>query len=103
MKDLGALTLELDEPVVTTTAVANGGERVELVVHQHNGVWQFIGPTGGTEGNEEVLHFAHLLQRDAGLSQVRRLPPGGVMTRMPIGWATQQFKTDEEIDARFAD
>lgn len=103
MKDLGALTLELDEPVVTTAAVACGSERVELVVHQHNGVWQFIGHTAGAEGNEEVLHFAHLLEDDVALSQVRRLPPGGVMTRMPFGWATQHFETDAEIDLRFAE
>lgn len=103
MKDLGPVTLELDEPVVTTKPVAEGEERVGLVIHQHAGVWQFIGATGGTDENVEVLHFFHLLELDAALSQVRRLPPGGVMTRMPIGWATQHFRTDEELDALFAE
>lgn len=103
MKNLGDVTLGLDEPVVTTKPVAEGQERVGLVMHQHAGVWQFIGPTGGTEENGEVLHFSHLLHLDASLSQLRRLPPGAVMTRMPIGWATQRFGSDEELDAYFAD
>src|SRR6476469_5934373 len=85
MKDLGVVTLGLDEPVVTTKPVAEGDERGGLVIPQHSGVWQFIGPTGGADENAEVLHFSHLLQLDAALSQVRRLPPGGVMTRMPLG------------------
>ncbi|WP_460629788.1 hypothetical protein [Intrasporangium mesophilum] len=101
MKDPQPVTLDLDDSVVTTKPVAEGSERVGLVIHQHNGSWQFIGPTPGTDENGEVLHFSHLLDLDAGLSQVRRLPPGGVMTRMPIGWATQHFRSDDAMDDYF--
>ncbi|GAA1971554.1 hypothetical protein GCM10009817_09450 [Terrabacter lapilli] len=68
------------------------------MIHQHNDVWQFIGDTKGTEENVQVLHFSHLLELDASLSQVLRLQPGGLITRMPIGWATLRFATDEAMD-----
>ena len=101
MKELGDVTLDLDEPVVTTQPVAEGNERVKLIIHQHSGVWQFIGATGGTDENATVLHFSHLLDFDPALAQARRLPPGGVLTRMPIGWASQHFQSDEDMDAYF--
>lgn len=87
------------DAVLTTRPVAEGRERAMLILHQHDGTWQIIGSTDGTEENAVMIHFSHLVNQDSTLAEARDLPQGGLMERQWVGWSRLHFNSDDEMDA----
>lgn len=99
------MPLSDDTLVVTSPRVLTDGEPVTLVIHQHDGTWQFVEGSTVEEGDALVVHFLDLLRRDGGLEALRRLRRGQLALRPLVGdqpWEIHPFGSDEELDSLFS-
>jgi hypothetical protein len=87
----------LNTTAFTTAAVLRDGLPVLLVVHDHDGDWQFLDDTVDDDGEGLVVCLGCAFERDRSLAGVAKLARGWMASRTSItgAWEIESFADDE--------